>query len=234
MAASPLHAFAKAFSRSLKAVGYYDMNHPILLQIQKEAHEALLQACKVEPFVTFAGVGSRLLTGEKDPPLSDASAKAVAEHFFARSVVAMRFHRTVRREDVAAFLQCMGEGPDKIRAAGGLRPLLEQRRAQGIEVFEVDFAALFAGDQSALKNMTGQDALVETALKEVLRLKENKDKTGTALGISLTQIATPESLGSFLDDILAKAEPGVVVAIPGSPGVAGGRAGVPGLVGGAG
>jgi hypothetical protein len=96
-----------------------------------------------------------------------------------------------------------------VRAAGGAAQLLAGARAAGVELVEVDFGAVFAGSRADLAPLIGSDPIVERALMEVLRFREGAPDEGEALEINLDQLASAESLGGFLDELIEAAEPGV-------------------------
>lgn len=216
-----ISSLVKALSRSLKAAGYYDDAHPILAQVRKQALDALQQSCQNAPNVTIGTIGSKLVVDPTAAPLSDPASVQLAEHLFARSIVAIRLEKSAGPKDLAGLMASLGETVDKARAAGGYVALLERQQVQGIVLVEVDFDALFTGRDVQISDVAGQDQVVERTLRDVLKIKDKRAQVGDAVGIDIAALTTPESLGGFLDELLDKAEPGVVD----QPGNAGGPAG---------
>ncbi len=200
----------KALSRSLKAAGYYEDSHPILTQIRQQALEALQKASLGGQSVTIGSNGTKLVFDATAPAMGDPAAAQLAEHLFARSIVAIRFDKTAGAKELGYLMTSLAETPDKIRAAGGFSAVLGRYQTRGITPVEVDFEALFSGRNVEINEIAGQDPVVERALKEVLQVKERRSRVGDALGVDIAALATPESLGTFLDDLMEKAEPGVV------------------------
>ena len=229
----------RSAARALKAVGYYDAGHPILRQLHREVYRSFKEAIDGQPSVALACAGAKLLIGEAEKPLTDEPAKSLATHLFSRSIVAIKLGAKLPLKDLGTLMQSLAESPERLRDAGGLKPLLERQQTQGIEIVEVDFEQLFAGKKT---DIAGTEPLVEKALGELLRFKQNKERTGTALGISLDQISSPESLGTLLDELLENAIPGVATPSLGSDmggrlsggGAPGGRGQLAGGGGGAG
>lgn len=196
-----------AFTRAIRAMGYYDASHPVFEQSKREAYGTLREAWRLEPVITLGCAGRRLVIDEAGTSLGDGPSTTLARRLFDSSVVAIRLHDVARPDDVGVLMKVLAESPEKIRSAGGVATLLEAERVQGIDVLEVDFGALFAGSDADLSPLVGGDPIAEIALKGVLRFKEGDDDKSDALAVSLEKLTTPESLGEFLDDLLEDAEP---------------------------
>ncbi|MBX7099558.1 MAG: hypothetical protein K1X89_17715 [Myxococcaceae bacterium] len=205
--------FLRALSRALKAVGFYERGHPILTQLLRETHQTLVSAAKAGP-VVLACAGTKLRVAEKQPPLGDPTAKALAEHLFKRSLVCVRFPGAMSLSPLSTVLEGLSLSPEELKAAGGLNPWLALRHIEGVEVVELDFAQLFEGKTGAID---AKDPLAKEALQDLLRFHEGKSKASSAFQVSLQELGSPESLGGFLDDLLDAAGPGVVekAAAPG-------------------
>ena len=200
-----------AFVRSIRAMGYYDDKHPVFEATRREAHSALMQAFELFPVVTLGCGGRHLLIDEDGGTLTDPPAAALAQRMFENAVVAVRIRPDVRAEDLGVFMQVLAEREDRVRAAGGVASILERQGTVGIEILEVDIEALFSGRQDDLGIMVDNDPVVELALRAILRFRdEEQNSGGEALQVSLEKVGTPASLGSFLDELLGNAEPGVV------------------------
>jgi len=210
-------ALTKALSRSLKAAGYYDESHPILTQIRKQSHEALQQACLGVPGLTLGSTGTKIVYDAGAPPLADSASAQLSEHLFARSIVALKFSRNAGPKDLGQLMLALAETPDKIRAAGGFSAHLKRFPLQGIEPVEVDFEALFSGKSGEVSDIGGGDPVVEAALKEVLQIKEKRKRAGDAIGVDIAGLTDPNSLGDFLDEMMANAEAGTVDESKGGP-----------------
>ncbi len=200
------------FTRAIRAMGYYDASHPVFEESKREAFSTLSTTWRDRTVVTLGSAGRQLVIDVDGNTLADVHAADVAQRMFNLSVVAIRIHDVVTSDDLGALMKVLAEGAEKIRAAGGARALLEARGVQGIDVLEVDLAALFTGQSSDLGPLVNGDPIAEIALRGVLRFKE--DDASEALSINLENLATPESLGEFLDELLNRAEPGVVASDP--------------------
>ncbi len=214
-------ALTKALSRSLKAAGYYDESHPILAQIRKQALDALQQACMGVPSITIGSTGNKLLFDPAAPPLGDPAAVQLAEHLFARSIVSIKFEKSAGPKDLGYLMLSLAETPDKIRAAGGFKELLGRHMVRGIEPVEVDFDALFTGKHVQISDLAGEDKVVERTLKEILQIKEKRARVGDAVGVDIAGLTDPNSLGEFLDELMDKAEPGILEPAAGGKGAPG-------------
>ena len=200
-----------AFIRSIRAMGYYDENHPVFEATRREAHAALRTAFLTQSLVTLGCGGHHLLIDEAGGILNDPPAVSLAHRMFENAVVAIRLHPEVRVEDLGALMQVLAEREDRVRSAGGVARVLQQQGAYGIDVIEVDIDALFSGRQDDLSGLAANDPVVELALKALLRFRDQEQSTGSEeLQISLERVGSPDSLGDFLDDLLGQAEPGVV------------------------
>ena len=204
-----------AFVRSIRAMGYYDENHPVFEATRREAHAALEMAFRIHPSVTLGGGGHHLLIDEEGSILNDPPAAALARRFFENAVVAIRLHPGVRAEDLGQLMQVLAEREDRVRAAGGVAAVLQRRGTMGVEVLEVDIDALFSGRMGELGSIAGGDPVAELALKAILRFRDQEQGAGgDALQVSLERVGSAASLGSFLDELLGQAEPGVVASGP--------------------
>lgn len=198
-------SLVRTLSRFVKAVAYYDEGHPVLSQLERETILQLERADQGDGALV-ACAGRRILFSTGEPPLYEPLAASFASHLLERSIVALRLHSHARAEDVGRLIRVLGESADRIRHAGGVLALLGDD-VQGVGVFEVDLAALYAGGVASVE---ARDPLVAQALQEVLRLEQEQTRDGTALGLSFQQLSTPESLGSFLDDLIEKADPALL------------------------
>ncbi len=205
-----------AFVRSIRAMGYYDDRHPVFEATRREAHNALQSAFHDQAIVTLGGGGHHLLVDEEGTILADPPAVALARRLFDNAVVAIRLRPEVREHDLGLLMRTLAEREDRIRASGGVRAKLERDGVVGIEVVEVDIDALFAGRHAELGPLLAGDPVAELALKAVLRFREEETKgTGDVLHVSLEQVGSPGSLGSFLEDLMDQTEPGVVAGTVG-------------------
>ncbi len=218
----------KAFTRAIRAMGYYDADHPVFEQTRSEAHNALKRAWQHHTVVTIGCAGRHLVIDAEGTPLAGGTSGALADRMFKTSVVAIRLHEMTRPHDLGVLMKVLAESPDRVRAAGGVSALLNAEQAIGIDALEVDFAALFAGQVADLSPLVGGDPIAELALKEILRFKDEEAREG-AVQVSLEKLATAESLGDFLDDLLDSAEEGVVTDAP-AQGVSGRASGSMGSV----
>ncbi len=208
-----------AFVRSIRAMGYYDESHPVFEASSREAHAALLEAFRFLPVVTLGCGGHHLLIDEQGTALRDPPAVDLARRMFENAVVAVRLWPEVQVEDLGDLMHVLAEREDRVRAAGGVAAVLTRRGTIGVEVLEVDIEGLFSGRLGDLGGMTSDDPVVEHAVRAILRFRDEESQAGgEALQISLSQVASPESLGGFLDELMAQAEPGVVTdAASGGP-----------------
>ena len=196
-----------AFTRAIRAMGYYDASHPVFEQTKNEAFSALSEAWQMRTIVTLGSAGRHLVIDEEGTTLQDEPSSALARRMFDSSIVAIRLHDVARASDLGELMKVLAESSEKVRQAGGVTALLELERVQGIDVIEVDFASLFAGNDADLSPLVGDDPVAELALKGVLRFKdEGQDERSEALSVSLEKLSTPESLGDFLDGLLEETE----------------------------
>jgi hypothetical protein len=197
-----------AITRAIRAMGYYDSDHPVFEQAKREAFAAVGRARR--SLVTLGSGGRQLVVDEDGGVLADASAADLAARMFNLSVVAIRIHERATADELGVLTKIFAEGPEQVRAHGGAKARLDAEGVRGIEVVEVDFAALFSGQNAELGPLVGGDSIAELALKAILRFKDDDDQKSDALAVSLDRLSTPESLGDFLDGLLDRAEPGVV------------------------
>lgn len=200
----------RGFTRSIRAMGYYDASHPVFVAARKEAFDALQGLWAERDALTLGGAGSHLVVDEAGATLVDEPSRALATRMFEAQVVALRLHREVTERDLGHLMRVLAERPERIRAAGGAQAVLQKWGTRGLEVLEVDFGALFSGAGSDLAPLVGGDPVAIVALKEVLRFKEARSADEEALAVRLEGLATPESLGAFLDELLDAAGPAVV------------------------
>lgn len=193
-----------ALMRGAKAMGYYDPDHPVYRRSWQEATQALQYALRDHMYLSLGCGGSHVVHDPEGPPLADEQARGLAKVMFQRSVVAIRFARDTSGEDLGHLLRALSEGPDALRAAGGVRARLEEVGAGTVDVIEVDYQSLFEREEADLGALVGHDPVVERAIREVLRFSTVGE--GPALSIRLDQLDAPESLGGFLDELLSHAD----------------------------
>lgn len=200
----------RALNRGVRSMGYYDATHPVFEAARREAFEALQSLWVDTDRVTLGGARAHLVVDAEGAVLEDEPARALAERMFQMGVVALRLYLDVRPEDLGRLLEGLSERPERIRAQGGLRAVLEGWGVAGLEVLEVDFGALFAGDRADLDPLVGSDPVAELALRGVLRFREGEEGAGRAIAVDFERLDDPESLGGFLDELMADAGPAVV------------------------
>ncbi len=201
----PIGRVVVAFTRAIRAMGYYDAQHPVFKTAEKEAYEALERVWAEHPVITLGCAGNQLVL-DGGVALTDEPSAALAERMFHASVVALRLDVSARRRDLAALMAILAEAAERVRDAGGVGALLAAEGVRGISAMEVDFAALFAGTAPDLAAWAGGDPVAEAALRGVLRFREGASNT-EALEVKLRQVGSPESLGDFLDELLDEAAP---------------------------
>lgn len=200
----------RAFTRAIRAMGYYDASHPVFAATRKEAFEALQGLWVDRDVFTLGGAGRHLVVDEAGSALVDEPSRALATRMFEAQVVALRLHLDITERDLGALMRVLAERPERVRAAGGAQAVMHKWGARGVEILEVDFGALFSGEGTDLGPLVDGDPVAIIALKEVLRFKEGRADDEDALSVRLEGLATPESLGSFLDELLDEAGPAVV------------------------
>ncbi len=193
-----------ALMRGAKAMGYYDPDHPVYRRSWQEATQALQYALRDHRYLSLGCGGSHVVHDPEGPPLADEQARGLARVMFQRSVVAIRFARDTTGEDLGQLLRALSEGPDALRASGGVRARLDEVGAGTVDVIEVDYQSLFEREEADLGALVGDDPVVERAIREVLRFSTVGE--GPALSIRLDQLDAPESLGGFLDELLSHAD----------------------------
>lgn len=212
------HALAqlvRAFTRAIRAMGYYDANHPVFAATRKGAFDALRAARLNGGALTLGSSGRDLIVDAEGGRLDDQPSCTLAARMFDLGVVALGFGDSVTDEGLGILMQVLSERPERVRAAGGARALAQRRGAHGVAVFEVDFAALFAGSGVDLGALVQREPVATSALKEVLRLRQDAASSDAAISVRLDDIGGPESLGAFLDDLLQDAD---AEAVPGAKG----------------
>lgn len=215
MTAAVLQEVVRAVTRSIRAMGYYDADHPVFEAARREAFEALQAAWATEDGVTLGAAGGHLVIDEAGTVMNDDPSRALADRMFQASIVAVRLHLTVRPEDLGHLMRVLAERPERVRGAGGAAALLADWGAEGVEVTEVDFGAVFAGETADLSPYVGSDPVALQALRGVLRFREGR--AGDAdLEVRLEALDSPESLGDFLDELLDEAGPQVVAGAEGA------------------
>lgn len=207
-AADPeLVVLVRSLSRALRALGYYDAGHPVIVQTLKDAAEAVRRLAGAGRALTLAGAGASLVYDASLPPLTDEPARILADALFQRSVIALRLEGAAGVAELTALLSPLAEAPDRVRLAGGVAALVAASRVASVVVLELDFGAVFAGDRHSLPPELAQDPVVSRAIKEVLRFEQDRGKTGDAVKVDFAALADVESLGSFLDDLVDLSEP---------------------------
>ncbi len=199
-----VHVLVRAIMRAIRAMGYYDDNHPVFTRTQHEALDALTQTFAVAPSVTLACGGSNIVFDAKAAPLDDDVAQGLAKVMFSRSVIAVQLNNGIRLEDIGTLLRALSDAEDRLRREGGVRTRLEHAGVQGVIVKEVDYAQLFGGEGADLAQVVGNDPIVERALQSVLRFRE--DGAGVQLSIKIEDLDSVESLGGFLDELIDKGD----------------------------
>jgi hypothetical protein len=205
--ARALSKVVAAFTRAIRAMGYYDANHPVFEQTKKDAFAALEEAWRMRAVVTLGCAGRHLVIDEDGTSLRDEPSMALARRMFDSSLVAIRVHDVASAGDVGALMKVLAESPEKVRAGGGARSILEGDQTRGVDVLEVDFGALFAGTNVDLSPIIGDDPVAKLALEGVLRLEQEDAERSEAIAIGIEKVSTPDSLGSFLDHLLDDAHP---------------------------
>lgn len=201
----------RALNRGMRSMGYYDPTHPVFEAARREAYERLQSLWDGQGAVTLGGAGRHLVIDVDGGVLEDEPARAFAARMFEASVVALRLHAEAGPADLGRVLEALAERPERLRAAGGVRSLLTGWGVTGVEVFEVDFGALFAGEVADLGPLVGQDPVAELALRGVLRFREAGEEAAPgAVGVSFERLDDPDSLGGFLDGLMDDAGPQVV------------------------
>lgn len=207
-------SIVRTLARFVKAVSYYEPGHPVLNQLQQELSREIARVAS-EDGVLLACAGRRILFARGEAPLHEPIAASLASHLLERSVVALRIFDYAPPEDLGALVRALGESAERLHNAGGVVALMGD--TQGIGVVEVDLSQLYATGTASIE---ADHPLISEALKEVLRLKEGTAQ-GTALGVQLGDLGSPQSLGTFLDQLIERAEP-ALVADGSSSGSAGG------------
>lgn len=207
-AVSPeLVVLVRSLSRALRALGYYDAGHPVIVQTLKDAAEAVRRLVEAGRALTLAGTGASLVYDATSPPLTDEPARILADALFQRSVIALRVEGAAGVAELTALLSPLAEAPDRVRLAGGVAALVAASRVASVVVLELDFGAVFTGDRHSLPAELAQDPVVSRAIKEVLRSEHERAKTGDAVKVDFAALADVDSLGSFLDDLVDLSEP---------------------------
>lgn len=201
---NPIGALVSSMTRAVRALGYYDASHPVFIQAQNEALASFQRVRRGKEPITLAGAASKLFIDADGETLDDGPAALLARRMFKSSILAIRIRPTARAEDFGYLVRVLAESADRLRDAGGAHAVFELSGGKEIDLYDVDFGAVFAGDHPDLSPLTRGDAVAELALYEVLRVKADEDAEGEALGISFQSLGSVESLGSFLDELLDK------------------------------
>ncbi|MCK6550204.1 hypothetical protein L6R52_30495 [Myxococcota bacterium] len=206
--ARPIAALVGALARAVRALGYYDASHPVFTQARTEVLAAAERASWSWPELTLGSAGAHLVYDTSGAVLDDEPARVLADRMFKASIVAIHVGAGATARDVDALVSLLAESAARIRDAGGASALFAPADPSAVWIADVDFGALFAGETADLGPLVRGDPVAELALRHVLRFKE--DGAGAAVGLSLEALATPESLGEWLDELLDDAEPGVL------------------------
>jgi len=209
-----LEELVASFTRAIRAMGYYDGDHPVFQSTRRAAHEALSAAMGQAQSLTLASTGRELLV-DVEQRLNDPPSQTLAHTMFELGVVALRLHHSADERALGTLMQLFAERPERVRTAGGAGSVLRHREARGIEVLEVDFGALFSSQGVDLGALVQGDPVATGALRQILRFREGGTGVQQAVVVRLENIAGPDSLGAFLDDLLDEADP---EALPGATG----------------
>lgn len=215
MTVSGLDDLVASFTRAIRAMGYYDSDHPVFQATRRTAHEALMAAIGREHRLTLASTGRELLVQAEQTRLNDAPSQTLARTMFELGVVALRLHTTTNEQSLGALMQLFAERPERVRTAGGAAVVLRRREALGVDVLEVDFGALFSGQGVDLGALVQGDPIATAALRQILSFREGGAGSEHDVSVRLESIGGPDSLGAFLDDLLEEAGP---EALPGASG----------------
>ena len=210
--AAAVRELVRSIMRAIRAMGYYDDNHPVFTRTQHEALDSLQEILSDGEMITLACGGSHVVFDPTAPPLDDDVAKSMAKVMFSRSIIAIQLRNTATLEDVGVLLRALSDTEDRLRREGGVRLRLEQNNVRGIDVSEVNYAELFAGEGADLAHIVSGDPIIERALHGVLRFKEEGE--GVELSIKIEDLDNVESLGGFLDELIGKSGPEVTGAAP--------------------
>ena len=124
---------------------------------------------------------------------------------FDRSIVAIKIDPSIDEESLSTLMQALAESEDRVRHAGGVGTILDRvRRARASRSWRSTSRSSSPSESADLSPIVGDDPVARRALEEVLRFGGKNDAAGDALALSIEQVATVESLGSFLDDLLDK------------------------------
>jgi hypothetical protein len=190
--------FVSALSRAVRAFRYYDAEHAALGRAIEEAMRALKEALRTEERLTIGCAGRGVVVEPDQPILTDHASALIAKRMFLASIVAIRIDRRACIRDLEALVALLSKG---LRS-----PSIDRQDA--VEIVEVDFDALFSGrDAREALARVSDDAIAESALFSMLRVHEEEDGIGAALGFELANAATPMKLGEHLEALLARAEP---------------------------
>ncbi|HJL43930.1 MAG TPA: hypothetical protein RMG48_21670 [Myxococcales bacterium LLY-WYZ-16_1] len=210
--ARPFERAVLSVERATRALSYYSPEHPVFLQHLEDAFRQVTAVLQEASVLTLGGGGSQLLFHPDAAGLSDGPARVLAHRLFELSVAGIRFERGLGEDGFSRLLVGLAHSPARIRAQGGLAAVVGP--ARGLTVMEVDFDRIFRGEVENLSEFVGEDAVAEAALKALLRWRDSREEGGAGdeLVVEQEAVRTPRALGDFLEDLLAKAEPGTVQA----------------------
>ena len=189
-----------AMMRAVRSMGYYDATHPVFVRALDETMKVLDALLGQQGDVTLGCGGSSLIYDADAPPLKEEHCAELARRMFERSLIAVRIRRGASADHVASVLALLAETEARLRADGGIRTRLAAQAVTSIDAVEVDYAAIFSGEQSDLSEIVGDDPVVELAIRSVLAFQA--DGEGHALEVKIDELTTPGTLGDFLDDLL--------------------------------
>jgi hypothetical protein len=196
---------ASAMVSLLKGLAFYDADHPVVRQQRRDA-EAAVRIWQIsaggDTFVAAAGK-NLVLTGLEDN-VSNLAEQGLCDLMIEKAVVGFKLKSPVDIKQLDALLSAIGEPERRVRAAGGVGKILAGRYARDIEVFEIDLDELMAG---ATVDPVGLEPIFADALTAVLALKQNENRLGEAVALTLERVDSPESLGSLLDEMIDGAAP---------------------------
>jgi len=192
-----------AMMRAVRSMGYYDSTHPVFVRSLEEAITALSSAVTEGDSVTVGCGGSSVLYDTDSDPIKTDHCNDFAKRMFERSLIAVRLKRDAQAEHITTLLSMLAESPVRLRAEGGANAFMKGAAASSLEVIEVDYAKIFSGELADLSVIVKDDPVIERAVHEVLAFQSGGQ--GHALEVKIDELTTPETLGDFLDELLAEA-----------------------------
>src|SRR3990167_2207988 len=99
----PIVRVASALVRAIRAMGYYDVGHPVFQASEREAHQRVLEALGHLPLLTIGSAGSHLVVDEEGAVSDDEPSRALAYRMFKLCIVAIRFFADVRPSDLGGL-----------------------------------------------------------------------------------------------------------------------------------